>query len=204
MKYNVRVNRSMVDTCLLTVEANSVEDAESKAKNIASNGDNEWDECSTEYMIDDLTPTRPAPENHIDAFKVFDSSYVMDRKAQIDFLEGFVKAWDIMHGMNILSDKVIEAMTKELNLFYDANKITYDCAEAVLSRLLTQKEYKLQHVEFGSVVYEFVPDEDDYWESDGKFDYHYCEEYGEVCVYYIKPDGETDTSVTIHKQPIQK
>jgi hypothetical protein len=58
-------------------------------------------------------------------------------------------------------------------------------------------------IEFGYqgewVVYEMNPQEPDYWESDGRFDYHYCEEYNEVCVYlcddYIK---------SIHSQPIER
>lgn len=57
-------------------------------------------------------------------------------------------------------------------------------------------------IEFGYqgewIVYEMNPQEPDYWESDGRFDYHYCEEYNQVCVYIVD-----DTSNTIHTQPIR-
>lgn len=57
-------------------------------------------------------------------------------------------------------------------------------------------------IEFGYqgewIVYEMNPQEPDYWESDGRFDYHYCEEYNQVCVYIVD-----DTSKTIHTQPIR-
>jgi len=58
-------------------------------------------------------------------------------------------------------------------------------------------------IEFGYqgewVVYEMNPQEPDYWESDGRFDYHYCEEYNEVCVYPCD-----DYIESIHSQPIEK
>ena len=57
-------------------------------------------------------------------------------------------------------------------------------------------------VEFGGVVFEFIPTSYDEWQSDGNYDYHYDYLYNEVCVYRVK-DGDTDTSVTIHKQPIR-
>lgn len=206
MKYNFTIIANVMKTKAVSIEAKSFVDAQRIASETLEHGefdtsDDSWIEEDTHFA---RTEVRLIDDQHLDAFKTFDPSYVMDRKAQIDFLEGFLKAWDILGGMNILTEDVINGMTKELHLFYDANHIEHDIAEAVLNRLINSKEYKLQHVEFGSVVHEFVPDEDDYWESDGKFDYHYCEEYGEVCVYYIKPDGDTDTSVTIHKQPIQK
>lgn len=57
-------------------------------------------------------------------------------------------------------------------------------------------------IEFGYqgewIVYEMNPQEPDCWESDGRFDYHYCEDYNEVCVYIVD-----DTSETIHTQPIR-
>lgn len=57
-------------------------------------------------------------------------------------------------------------------------------------------------VEFGSVVFEFIPSERDEWQSDGVYDYHYDLDNNEVCVYRIV-DGVTDVSNTIHKQTIQ-
>lgn len=61
-------------------------------------------------------------------------------------------------------------------------------------------------IEFGYqgewIVYEMNPQEPDYWESDGRFDYHYCEDYNQVCVYLVH-NGVTDTSKTIHTQPIR-
>jgi len=57
-------------------------------------------------------------------------------------------------------------------------------------------------IEFGYqgewIVYEMNPQEPDCWESDGTFDYHYCEDYNKVCVYIAD-----DTSNTIHTQPIR-
>ena len=62
-------------------------------------------------------------------------------------------------------------------------------------------------IEFGYqgewVVYEMNPQEPDCWESDGRFDYHYCEDYNQVCVYFVH-NGITDVSKTIHSQPIRK
>lgn len=61
-------------------------------------------------------------------------------------------------------------------------------------------------IEFGYqgewIVYEMNPQEPDCWESDGRFDYHYCEDYNQVCVYIVH-NGDTDTSNTIHTQPIR-
>lgn len=45
------------------------------------------------------------------------------------------------------------------------------------------------------------PQDPDYWESDGRFDYHYCEDYNQVCVYLV---GDNMFSDTIHSQPIRK
>lgn len=45
-----------------------------------------------------------------------------------------------------------------------------------------------------SVVFEFTPTEADEWQSDGVYDYHFSEEYGEICVYKIN-----DVTETIHK-----
>jgi hypothetical protein len=58
-------------------------------------------------------------------------------------------------------------------------------------------------IEFGYqgewVVFEMNPQEPDCWESDGRFDYHYCEDYNQVSVYIAD-----DTSKTIYSQPITK
>lgn len=51
------------------------------------------------------------------------------------------------------------------------------------------------------VVFEMNPQDPDYWESDGRFDYHYCEDYNQVCVYLV---GDNMFSDTIHSQPIRK
>jgi hypothetical protein len=60
-------------------------------------------------------------------------------------------------------------------------------------------------IEFGYqgewVVYEMNPQESDWWESDGRFDYHYNTEYNQVCVYKV---GGNMFSTTIHSQPIRK
>lgn len=58
-------------------------------------------------------------------------------------------------------------------------------------------------VEFGSVVFEFIPSERDEWQSDGVYDYHYDLDNNEVCVYRIV-DGVADVSNTIHKQTIER
>jgi hypothetical protein len=59
-------------------------------------------------------------------------------------------------------------------------------------------------IEFGYqgewIVYEMNPQEPDCWESDGRFDYHYCEDYNKVCVYLV---GDNMFSNTIHTQPIR-
>lgn len=59
-------------------------------------------------------------------------------------------------------------------------------------------------IEFGYqdewIVYEMNPQEPDWWESDGRFDYHYCEDYNQVCVYLV---GDNMFSQTIHTQPIR-
>lgn len=59
-------------------------------------------------------------------------------------------------------------------------------------------------IEFGYqgewIVYEMNPQEGDWWESDGRFDYHYCEEYNEVCVYTV----DDDYLHSIYSQPIVK
>lgn len=53
--------------------------------------------------------------------------------------------------------------------------------------------------------YTIVPEESDWWESDGKFDYHYCEDYNQVCVYLVDGDMfcQTMDSKPIHSQPIR-
>lgn len=60
--------------------------------------------------------------------------------------------------------------------------------------------------EGNAIRYTIVPEESDWWESDGKFDYHYCEDYNQVCVYVVKGDMfcQSIDSKPIHSQPIRK
>lgn len=63
------------------------------------------------------------------------------------------------------------------------------------------KSYPFVMVKFGDVVFKFSPTESDEWQSDGEYDYHYCLEYNELCVYRVV-NGAVDVSKAVHCQKI--
>lgn len=67
-----------------------------------------------------------------------------------------------------------------------------------LGEILKPQPYPTYIIKFDSVIFEFTPLEADEWQSDGEYDYHFSEEYGEICVYKVT-DGQTDVTNTIHK-----
>ena len=60
--------------------------------------------------------------------------------------------------------------------------------------IIKPQTYPTYTIKFDSVVFEFTPTDADEWQSDGEYDYHFSEEYGEICVYKIN-----DVTKTIHK-----
>lgn len=69
-------------------------------------------------------------------------------------------------------------------------------------------QYSEHLVVFGDVRFRFRPTSSDEWFSNGDYDFHYCEEYNEICVYKVVlgKDGhlKADTSTTIHSQKIRQ
>ena len=136
-----------------------------------------------------------------------DSSYVMDRKAQINWLTNYCQAWDKLMSNNALSETLINALSGELHLFYDANGIAYDCAEAALSRLEQERGtriFKEQVVKFGGTELRFMPNSEDFSATDGIFSYHYLESMGKVFVKILPTVfKEPQAPIIVHEQPIQ-
>ena len=46
-----------------------------------------------------------------------------------------------------------------------------------------------------TISFTMFPEEDDWWTSDGRFDYHYSEDYRKVSVYLI-PTNDSDFAET--------
>lgn len=58
-------------------------------------------------------------------------------------------------------------------------------------------------VEFGDVLYYFTPTEADEWQHHNGYDYHYCEDYNQICVYKVDDvDKPTSYINAVHVQPI--
>jgi hypothetical protein len=208
MKFTFDINATIRLQKTFVVTAGDLKDATDYATNIIDNASYRDIKDDDDWLITNQVDLRVSEDGIrpiVDAVYASDSSYVMDRKAQIDWLTNYCDAWDKLMSNNALSETLINALSGELHLFYDANDIAYDCAEAVLNRLEQEggtRPFKLQRVEFSSVVFEFTPTQDDQWVRDGCFWYHYEEKKGVVTVIIGHPLESVGT-LFIHEQPIQ-
>jgi len=210
MKFTFDINATIRLQKTFVVTAVDLKDATKIANSIIDNTshkdikeDDDWVDTGIVDLQFGAGLVRPI----VDAVYASDSSYVMDRRAQIDWLTNYCQAWDKLMSNNALSEPLINAMSGELHLFYDANGLEHDCAEAALNRLEQEydtRPFKEQVVKFGSVEMRFTPKSEDFLTVDGIFCYHYLESMGKIFVKVLPAVFKKSQAPTIiHEQPIQ-
>ena len=209
MKFTFDINATIRLQKTFVVTAGDLKDATDYATNIIDNASYNDIKDDDNWLITnqvDLQVSEEGIRPIVDAVYASDSSYVMDRKAQIDWLTNYCEAWDKLMSNNALSEALINALSGELHLFYDANGLEYDCAEAALNRLEQEggtRTFKEQIVKFGDKLFLFTPKKEQDWATDGTFNYRYCETAGTVTVMIGHPNMKGSNPLFIHEQPIQ-
>lgn len=102
---------------------------------------------------------------------------------------------------------VIELDTIDLdmsNYQADLGQIIDDIEEKIEEMDKVEILVEFEH-EGNKVSFLFKPEGDDEWQSEGKYDYHYCLDYNHICVYdnAYKDDTGVESLNLVHKQNIK-